>query len=728
MLNFSREYNFESPFLTEEILAGENEARLEARSTGREPNSPFCKVAVLGGRCSYPGGDMGSLATIAETSAARGGRNRAEPSGEEEQEDFAEEARYGDEFDELEEEGPAFDGAPELSPVIAEALQSRDWPGALRLAIGAGWRDEGKLTNLVFFASRPELSGRALDPKHPKFAEHSREWVATRDVIVRKAIQEFAQNAALVVSGKEVVGYDRHFRSRDGQRFKLLIKAAAKYVHLNPSLLAATLLAETGSRNSYLTSSKVKSYHIGVDDFYDRRAALGARVPAYSRIQWDRRQKPEEHYNDAKKPRLVRTISFDSGPAALLASAVYLKYGEVRLQEEAAKLSGDFDALPLETRWALIRMAFNAGMGGAQKRLARALKGEDILVRKDVKVKAYQTDRNATVRTAQAIHLSEWIFGSPLNSAVVQPESESVSADDGSADIELTGESGESRADFWTEEVEADSLEGGEDVGADQNFIGRLEETQLAPDLKRGMLPNPPRTDRGCCALGKHSNALDPVKAYVHSYDPRVKEELGYVYSCRGGFIDFGHVREWADWTGYLAASARNLLNAGAVLDLGRESAQLGGRRLELLAQGYQRSNQVCVRVAQRIAFELAVWHEIASYVDPPVLLYTAPFGRPFGTRVWATLYSTFSPEDNYSNLLGTYIAAMALLKHQGSEFDVAVGNAIKQWLKRLGAVSKDKTEKALAAVKDKWWKDTTDVDPLLVRHFTATGRVEPLL
>jgi hypothetical protein len=177
-------------------------------------------------------------------------------------------------------------------------------------------------------------------------------------------------------------------------------------------------MAETLSPETYLTSDKVSSYLIGVDDFFEARAAIQARVPAFTKVKWDKKQKPFEHYNDAQtNPRKVKSILFDSGPDAALATAVYAKFYEVRLREIAAGLGGDFDRLPLATRMALTRMAMGAGAGGATPYLKTALNGGDIFVRKAIAVVAYQTQRNATVRTAQAMHLSDWVFGIPVPAA-----------------------------------------------------------------------------------------------------------------------------------------------------------------------------------------------------------------------------------------------------------------------------------------------------------------------
>ncbi len=61
-----------------------------------------------------------------------------------------------------------------------------------------------------------------------------------------------------------------------------------------------------------------------------------------------------------------------------------------------------------------------AGRGGATAFLKDALAKKDIFIRKNIPVEIYQTQRNATVRTAQALHLSDWIFGIKVQSASQQ--------------------------------------------------------------------------------------------------------------------------------------------------------------------------------------------------------------------------------------------------------------------------------------------------------------------
>jgi subtilisin family serine protease len=324
---------------------------------------------------------------------------------------------------ELAEDAPkTFD--PDAPPKeIAEALAAKNWALALSLAIKAGVRDENKLTNFIFFAKHQELPHERLDTKDPKYKQLSTEWGNILNHEIWKAIQAASKNTALVVSGAEVADHDRFFWGTSGKKLKRLVEDAAKEVGLNPGLLGTIIMAETRRPQSYLSSEKVSSYHIGVDDFYEMRGSIAAKVPTYAKVKWDRKQVPRVHLNDAKKnPREVKTIDFNSGPDGVLATAVYLKYREVNLREIATKLGGDFDSLPVETRFALTRMVMAAGEGGATPYLKDALAGKDIFVRKNVAVEIYQTQRNATVRTAQAMHLSEWVFGINLGATEAETE------------------------------------------------------------------------------------------------------------------------------------------------------------------------------------------------------------------------------------------------------------------------------------------------------------------
>ncbi|MEO6218689.1 MAG: hypothetical protein ABIO86_21865 [Sphingomonas sp.] len=303
------------------------------------------------------------------------------------------------------------------SAEVARLIKAGDMKGAVKVAIADGERDDGKLANLLFFARHPERDPtKPLEPAKSKDdARLAKEWEKLRTDFVLPGIADVATDATLKVKGAHIASRLEAFRGSPGKKFKTMIETAAQKAQINPGLLAAAVIAETGGPSTYLTTSKVSSYHAGVDDFFAMRYILAKAVPAYADIKWDRKQKPVEHLNDAQKnQRIVKTIQFDSGADALLATAVYLKYAEVRLREDAKKLGGDFDSLPVETRLALIRMSMGAGRAGAQTRLVLALKGKDVLKRDWTPPKIYQTNRNATIRAAEAMFLSGWVFGIPL--------------------------------------------------------------------------------------------------------------------------------------------------------------------------------------------------------------------------------------------------------------------------------------------------------------------------
>lgn len=210
------------------------------------------------------------------------------------------------------------------------------------------------------------------------------------------------------VSVKQIKAYNWAFGKAAGERFKNLITWAASKVNINPGLLAVNLIAET-RRSDYLSSHFVSSFVIGTDDYYEKLQDIARKVPAAAEVNWDKRRGPIIDINE--RGRRVKSIRFNSGQDGLLASAVYLKHGEEVLREEAANLGKNFDDLPVETRFVLIRLAFNAGHGRARKNLQQALNGQDILIRTPQKKAGPQ--RRATIHTARAIYLSQEFFNVP---------------------------------------------------------------------------------------------------------------------------------------------------------------------------------------------------------------------------------------------------------------------------------------------------------------------------
>jgi len=337
--------------------------------------------------------------------------------------------------------------APPMTAAISYAVDRKDWPGVLDLAMQVGWHDENQLTNLLFFGRHPELDRRTLDPKKDKRDQIlAGEWNQILVREVRPAIQKAVEDNALEVPGRLVAERDPQFSGEKGKKFKELAAWAAKEVDLDPGFLAAVLLAEVGRASHYLSSGEVSSFFTGTDDFFAQRVQLRDNVPAFAQVHFDANKKTT---NTNEHGRQVTTIPYRTGRDAALATAVYLKWGEIKLSRAARKNGGDFEALPIATRFVLVRIAMAAGHGGISadgdlirfkkkagklvrvqpggaggillgvaNSLDRVLKGEDILVRnweprKDPTNDSHITHRNATILASQAMHLGDWFFRAP---------------------------------------------------------------------------------------------------------------------------------------------------------------------------------------------------------------------------------------------------------------------------------------------------------------------------
>jgi hypothetical protein len=347
----------------------------------------------------------------------------------------------------------------EVSQAVRDLLDRRSWRAAVRLAVSEGVRDYGELTNVVFFARHKDLGGRRLDPNVPGDAALMREWAAIRRTEVWPAVQEAVANTALRVSGQLVAERDPTFFAGNGPRFKQLVEEAARDVGLEPAFVAAVCLAET-SRDAYFESGGVLSFRTGTDDFHAQRSALRTAVPAFARVRFTL---VGTDVNENR--RTVNTVRFPTARDAILATAVYLKNGEIKLRAGAAANGGNFDTMAVETRLALTRIAMTAGHGGitpdgtlvhfkrvgtklvrvkpgetggvligVASRLARALRNEDILIRADEPRRhptgdARATNRNATILVAQTLHLAEWIFRQPIAATPPAPQPEMAAGD-----------------------------------------------------------------------------------------------------------------------------------------------------------------------------------------------------------------------------------------------------------------------------------------------------------
>lgn len=242
----------------------------------------------------------------------------------------------------------------------------------------------------------------------------------------------------------------------------------------------------------------------------------------------------------------------------------------------------------------------------------------------------------------------------------------------------------------------------------------------------------PVRTNlRPCCAFGsdirvkfagvrvpgvKIENIISAEDVGRHQYDsgmiqrgsdePRglgSSERNGLVYTCRGGFIDTAHLRDYADWTLYLTAQIARRLYDGGTLELPDEG---GSRRVIVRPVARELLDQrellfKVVPVAQWVAFQMSIWHEIATWYG-----WSA-------TGVFSEKASAFSPEDLYSNMLGIKLAG-GILHTRAARTDQLFNANMGEWMeavfRRLDAVPAEAGKGAARYVDQVWWDSTRRV------------------
>jgi hypothetical protein len=237
-----------------------------------------------------------------------------------------------------------------------------------------------------------------------------------------------------------------------------------------------------------------------------------------------------------------------------------------------------------------------------------------------------------------------------------------------------------------------------------------------------------PQALRPCCAFGMDlkvavgqvpvpgveiANLLAPEDIGPHRYDngylslhgsdPRGivdNENNGLIYTCRGGFIDIAHVRDNADNTLSLAAAIARSLETGAVVEVPPQGAAMRVRLRPVTQAAIQKYGrvQLATVLAQWVAYQFSVWHEITTFYGYASLAQ------------WPEKISAFSPEDLYSNQIGARLAGGVILA-KGARTDVEYGLSMDAWiqrmLQRLDAVPLADSRAAMQAVDGAWWDST---------------------
>lgn len=232
------------------------------------------------------------------------------------------------------------------------------------------------------------------------------------------------------------------------------------------------------------------------------------------------------------------------------------------------------------------------------------------------------------------------------------------------------------------------------------------------------------RMIRPCCVFGYdlpvfgfrvHMGYTTSTEKLGHHVFYGNKEEInGIIYTRDGGFVDIGHVRDNADVTAFFALQIAKNMGKNFIFKTTRE----GGKRTgEIFLEGKNLNSKDIVQLAQRITYEMAVWHEIRTY-----------FGVPTHYPIHE-VQSAFSPEDHYSNLLGTYAGRWAL--ERGGNYETAMDTVIQELMIKLGAVKTEaETKAAMDSVRGIWWQRVSlpSRNFLLKWNTPAYGKINPWL
>jgi hypothetical protein len=317
-------------------------------------------------------------------------------------------------------------------------------PGPLRLMVGSGWpRTPGPLGRLD--SVDPDITfGLLGDTPGPlgvnDWAEPSSGVPTDNDVLGRPVLLAMLGNVvalqAVAVSGSPeyrpdlgvndatIEAFDRHFDGTLGLRLKQELEGVAKRVDVNPGLLASYLFAERNDRDIWLNEIGIDSWNTYAKDIKKKvRASKDVTVTG------------QETNVVNEKLNTLPSVPIIRADDAILANGSYLKYAEVRMSEFVSELGGAWDRLPIEERFTLARYGANAGLGAGRAAVQTLLglkrvvaKGKSRLIeiksgeilnfdrrplgadRIEASHRKYPL-RAATVHAAQAIHLSQKIFG-----------------------------------------------------------------------------------------------------------------------------------------------------------------------------------------------------------------------------------------------------------------------------------------------------------------------------
>lgn len=204
----------------------------------------------------------------------------------------------------------------------------------------------------------------------------------------------------------------------------------------------------------------------------------------------------------------------------------------------------------------------------------------------------------------------------------------------------------------------------------------------------------------------------------------RQRESNGLLYTCRGGFIDTAHVRDYVDWTTYLGTTLARHLSTGTTIEFPDEGGQrrIISRPVPQDVIDRHGLTRLAAPMAQWIGFQLSIWHEIATW-----------FGWSWVSTFPETA-SAFSPEDLYSNVLGVKLVG-ALVSRSSARTEYLFNRTVDSWLEvaleYLEPVPVSVGVEAMHSVDQHWWDSNRrlpDKELTLRRNFGIDDQITPWL
>lgn len=215
--------------------------------------------------------------------------------------------------------------------------------------------------------------------------------------------------------------------------------------------------------------------------------------------------------------------------------------------------------------------------------------------------------------------------------------------------------------------------------------------------------------------LGTHSYARGGLLDFDN------ERERGIVYTRRAGFFDIAHVRNSADMTAYIYARAQLAIEQGwtAFTFKGHEPSTY---TVSLcyppdwysipIDERAQLGDELALRVAQRIAFDVMTWHEIITWHGYKSVI------------VVSEKKSAFTHDDVPSHAMGVQLAAEAI--RSGKDFDLEMSDRLHAMLTDLGIVDAQTHDDAIKRVKNQWWSTIGGPERRMLDIGTGDGVVEP--